>query len=200
MKTKLTAAFAAALSSSMLFAASAHAQSAPASGASAPAAKHAVKPVHHAEPAKSASAPHHEAKRAETKHAETKHAETKRKPFLRKKTVAAVPAVAQIPDGADKWSCAEDQTLYIKGDMKRDQILTMYYDGKDYKLPRIPTTTGADRFHDLASGMDLVVIPTKAMLFSDKDDDRLADECMTEAMIHNNELAPTQSNAISKQR
>jgi len=72
----------------------------------------------------------------------------------------------------------------------------MYYDGKSFQLPRRDTTTGADRFYDMASGMDLVVIPTKAMLFSDKEDDRIADECKTDAMIHQNELAPTQSNAI----
>ncbi len=190
MKIKLIAAVAAALSSSVLLATAAHAQSTQASAATAakPAAKEPAKAVHHAEPAKSASAVHHE----------VKHAAAKRRPIPRKKAVAAGPKVVPIPDGAEKWSCAENQTLYIKGDMKRDQILTMYYDGKTYQLPRVQTTTGADRFHDLASGMDLVVIPTKAMLFSDTDDDRLADECMTDAMMHNNEPAPTQSNAIIK--
>jgi hypothetical protein len=43
--------------------------------------------------------------------------------------------------------------------------------------------------------MDLVVIPTKAMLFSDKDSSRLADECKTAAM-QQGAPAPTQSNAI----
>lgn len=196
MKTKLTAALAAALSSSVLFVATAHAQSAP---ASATAAKPASAPAHHAASAKSASAAKSASGAHEAKHAETKHAEAKHKPILRKKAVvAAAPKVDPIPDGADKWSCAEGQALYIKGNMKRDQILTMYYEGKTFQLPRRETTTGADRFYDMASGMDLVVIPTKAMLFSDKDDDRLADECMTEAMVHNNELAPTQSNAITK--
>ena len=45
--------------------------------------------------------------------------------------------------------------------------------------------------------MDLVVIPTKAMLFSDKDSARLADECKTAAMDQG-AAAPTQSNAIQK--
>jgi hypothetical protein len=45
--------------------------------------------------------------------------------------------------------------------------------------------------------MDLVVIPTKAMLFSDKDSSRLADECVTAAMSQG-APAPTQSNAVNK--
>ena len=45
--------------------------------------------------------------------------------------------------------------------------------------------------------MDLVVIPTKAMLFSDKDESRLADECVTAEMAAGGP-APTQSNALIK--
>jgi hypothetical protein len=45
--------------------------------------------------------------------------------------------------------------------------------------------------------MDLVVIPSKAMLFSDKDSSRLADECMTPDMAAGGP-APTQSNALIK--
>jgi hypothetical protein len=198
MKIKLNTALAAALSSSLLFVAAAHAQSAPASApASASAAKPAAKSEKKVEKKSTAKAVHHA---APARTASGVHPITNRKVYVRKKPATPVVPVAAIPEGAEKWSCAEGQTLYLKGDMKRDQILTMFYEGKTYQLPRKPTTTGADRFFDLASGMDLVVIPTKAMLFSDKDDDRLADECMTEAMIHNNEPAPTQSNAISQQR
>lgn len=114
------------------------------------------------------------------------------------KTVAAAsaPALAAVPDG-EKWACLESHVLYIKGDMKRDQILTMNWDGRNYKLPRIPTTTGADRFYDPASGMDLVVIPVKAMLFNDQGDRaRLADGCQTREMAENHTPAPTQSNAL----
>jgi hypothetical protein len=83
--------------------------------------------------------------------------------------------------------------------MKRDQILTMFWEGRNYKLPRQQTTTGADRFFDAASGLDLVVIPTKAMLFTHRDGgSRLADECMTQAMSDQNKLAPTQSVELLK--
>ncbi len=120
-----------------------------------------------------------------------KHRLVKRKP-------GATPAKADpIEEGSVEWSCAESQHFELKGDMKRDQIVTVHWGTKNYKLPRESTTTGADRFHDAATGMDLVVIPTKAMLFSDKDSSRLADECKTASMTQG-ESAPTQSNAIQK--
>ena len=105
--------------------------------------------------------------------------------------------VDPIPDGSEKWSCKDGLAFEMKGDMKRDQIVTVHWANKNYNLPRETTTTGADRFHDAASGMDLVVIPTKAMLFQDKDSSRLADECKTVAMEQGS-AAATQSNAINK--
>jgi hypothetical protein len=115
----------------------------------------------------------------------------------RKANPAKEAKVDPVPEGAEKWSCNEGLAFDLKGDMKRDQIVTVHWANKNYNLPREATTTGADRFHDAASGMDLVVIPTKAMLFSDKDSSRLADECKTAAM-QQGAPAPTQSNAIDK--
>ncbi|AXL50596.1 hypothetical protein DSC91_002887 [Paraburkholderia caffeinilytica] len=115
----------------------------------------------------------------------------------RKPNPAKEAKVDPVPEGSEKWSCNEGLAFDLKGDMKRDQIVTVHWANKNYNLPREATTTGADRFHDAATGMDLVVIPTKAMLFSDKDSSRLADECKTAAM-QQGAPAPTQSNAINK--
>lgn len=115
----------------------------------------------------------------------------------RKPNPAKEAKVDSVPEGAEKWSCNEGLSFALKGDMKRDQIVTVHWANKNYNLPREATSTGADRFHDAATGMDLVVIPTKAMLFSDKDSSRLADECKTAAM-QQGAPAPTQSNAIDK--
>jgi hypothetical protein len=116
----------------------------------------------------------------------------KRKPNAKKEA-----QVDPVPDGAIKWSCNEGLSFDMKGDMKRDQIVTVHWANKNYNLPRETTTTGADRFHDAASGLDLVVIPTKAMLFSDNDGSRLADECKT-AEMSQGAPAPTQSNELIK--
>ena len=120
-----------------------------------------------------------------------------RRLIKRKENPAKEAKVDPVPEGAEKWSCKEGLAFELKGDMKRDQIVTVHWANKNYNLPREATTTGADRFHDAATGMDLVVIPTKAMLFSDKDSSRLADECQTAAMAQG-APAPTQSNAINK--
>ena len=119
----------------------------------------------------------------------------KRKPAAEAKAAAKVDP---IPEGSTKWSCAEGTAFYLKGDMKRDQVVTVNWAKKDYQLPRENTTTGADRFHDAATGMDLVVIPTKAMLFSDSDSSRLADDCKTADMAAAGTPAPTQSNELIK--
>jgi hypothetical protein len=121
--------------------------------------------------------------------------------LIKRKPAAEAKAAAKtnpIPEGSTKWSCNEGLAFYLKGDMKRDQVVTVNWAKKDYQLPRQDTTTGADRFHDAATGMDLVVIPTKAMLFSDKDSSRLADECKTDEMAAAGTPAPTQSNALIK--
>jgi hypothetical protein len=121
-----------------------------------------------------------------------------RRLIKRKPSAEAALKTDPIPDGSVKWDCKEGMAFFLKGDMKRDQIVTVNWDRKNYQLPREATTTGADRFHDAASGMDLVVIPTKAMLFSDKDSSRLADECKTPEMAASGAPAPTQSNALIK--
>ncbi|WP_347554602.1 hypothetical protein [Robbsia sp. KACC 23696] len=137
------------------------------------------------------------AKKPVAKKAPAKRTERKSRRRATRKTDPLLPVASAIPAGAEKWSCGEGESMFIAGNMKRDQILTMYWKGRDYKLPRETTTTGADRFYDPASGMDLVVIPTKGMLFMDKGDQtRLADDCMTVEMREHGAPAPTQSNEL----
>ncbi len=64
------------------------------------------------------------------------------------------------PEGVE-WKCELGNEMYLKGDMARDQIITMYWKGKNYQLPRQMTRTGADRYFDQKTGMDLMVIPPR---------------------------------------
>ncbi|KAF1010867.1 MAG: hypothetical protein VB140_06740 [Burkholderia sp.] len=123
---------------------------------------------------------------------------TKRHLILRSRRAQAAGAakIDPTPDRAVKWSCKDGLFYQLAGDMKRDRIVTVHWANKNYKLPRQATTTGADVFYDPASGLKLVVIPTKGMLFSNKENTRLADECVTAEMAANGTLAPTQSNAL----
>lgn len=128
-------------------------------------------------------------------------AERLRKQAARKKNAAAAKAKVATAQSV-KWLCKGNQPLWITGDMRRDQILTMRWNRKNYRLPRVQTSTGADRFYDPASGMNWVVIPSKAMLFNDKGQykQRLADECRSPEMIARDVPAPTQAEAIRKTR
>ncbi|MGI4815213.1 MAG: hypothetical protein ACRYG5_03000 [Janthinobacterium lividum] len=122
-----------------------------------------------------------------------------RRKASRKSAAVAAPLAEAAPPGAERWSCEEAASFYVGGDMKRDQILTVTWKSRNYHLPRVTTTTGADRFYDPASGIDLVVIPTKAMLFDDNGErTRLADECKTQQMVQNASPAPTQSVELNK--
>lgn len=123
---------------------------------------------------------------------------TPKKPAARKttrtKAAAAGAAAAAVPQGV-KWDCELGNHLYIDGDMPRAEVITLNWKGSNHKLPRQTTVTGADRYFDPHSGLDLVVIPSKAMLFDKKAGQRLTDECQTEAM-RAGEAAPTQAGAL----
>jgi len=118
----------------------------------------------------------------------------KKAPAKKRAAKKAAPVAAVKPEGVE-WKCELGNELYLKGDMARDQIITMYWKGKNYQLPRQMTRTGADRYFDQKTGMDLVVIPSKAMLFDRNEGHRLADECQTAEMAAG-APAPTQAGAL----
>ena len=118
--------------------------------------------------------------------------EPAKKPAATKKTEAAAPVEA--PAG-EKWQCELGHALYITGNMQRDEVIGVNWEGKVYRLPRQNTVTGADRYFDQRTGMDLVVIPSKAMLFNRNLGQRLADECQT-ADMQAGGSAPTVAGAL----
>ena len=115
--------------------------------------------------------------------------------MTKKRRAEEAAKVDAAPAGAEHWSCAEGLGYDFAGDLARDQVVTVHWAERNYQLPRVQTSTGADVFYDPASGMKLVVIPSKGMLFSDKDGSRLADECKNAAMAAG-ALAPTQAQAL----
>ncbi|GLC98044.1 hypothetical protein Tamer19_74530 [Cupriavidus sp. TA19] len=124
---------------------------------------------------------------------------TTKKSSTKKKAAAgaaagAGAAAAATPTG-EKWQCELGNSIYISGDMLRDEVLTVHWQGRDYKLPRQSTVTGADRYYDARTGLDLVVIPSKAMLFNKNLGQRLADDCQSAAM-QAGAAAPTQAGGL----
>ncbi|MGO4333027.1 hypothetical protein AB4Z48_39780 [Cupriavidus sp. 2TAF22] len=125
----------------------------------------------------------------------TKAAPAKKAPAKHStKKTAAAPEAAAAPNG-EKWQCELGHAIYISGNMLRDEVIVLNWEGREYRLPRLSTVTGADRYYDARSGMDLVVIPSKAMLFNKNAGQRLADECQT-ADMQSGGSAPTQAGAL----
>lgn len=99
-----------------------------------------------------------------------------------KKKAVAKKAPAPVVEEGTLWTCAEGVSFRLKGDVATFPAVTLFMKGKKYNLARVITTTGAGRFKDDISGMDLVTIPAKAMLFNRKQGARLGDECKTAEM------------------
>ncbi|MBY4896399.1 hypothetical protein [Cupriavidus sp. AU9028] len=142
------------------------------------------------EPAKKTST----AKKSATKTSSKSSSKSKTAKRGAKAGAAAAAAAAVIPQG-EKWQCELGKALYVNGNMLRDEVITVHWDGRDYRLPRQTTVTGADRYFDQQSGLDMVVIPSKAMLFDRNHGQRLADECQTSDMLAGGS-APTQAGAL----
>ncbi len=123
-----------------------------------------------------------------------KPAATKKAPAKKSTSKTAAAAPAAEPSG-EKWQCELGNAIWINGNMQRDEVLTVHWQGRNYRLPRQSTVTGADRYFDQASGLDLVVIPSKAMLFNKNLGQRLADECQN-ADMQAGGSAPTQAGAL----
>ena len=125
-----------------------------------------------------------------------KPAATKKAPAKKHAAKKATPvAETPVPPSGEKWQCELGHAMYISGNMRRDEIITVNWEGKEYRLPRQSTVTGAARYFDARSGLDLVVIPSKAMLFNKNMGQRLADECQTADMLAGGS-APTQAGAL----
>jgi len=125
-----------------------------------------------------------------------KPAATKKAPAKKSTSKKATPvAAAHVTPNGEKWQCELGNVIYIGGDMRRDEIIVVNWEAKEYRLPRQATVTGADRYFDARSGLDLVVIPSKAMLFNKNLGQRLADECQN-ADMQAGGAAPTVAGAL----
>lgn len=75
------------------------------------------------------------------------------------------------------WQCEQDLALQLRP--VDYQQIELIWQGKRFQLLQQITQSGAQRYFDERSGMDLVIIPSKLMLFNRKQGTRLADNCQT---------------------
>lgn len=90
------------------------------------------------------------------------------------------PAVYGVPSWAvltpGKVTCSGGK-FYTIIRAEAGNFIVMNWQGKQYTLNHVPTTTGTYRYEDYTSGLVIVQIPAKALLLNSKIGQRLADEC-----------------------
>jgi hypothetical protein len=77
------------------------------------------------------------------------------------------------------WSCSNNERFITSGPANK---LMVQWRSKSYEMQKEVSLPGSMRFKHHDSGLDLVVIGPKAMLFNIKTGNRLADECKTVSM------------------
>jgi len=102
-----------------------------------------------------------------------KKAATKKKNASKKK----VGTVDTEGISSTYYHCEQGKNLAIYTKQNDDKLITLLWRNKRYKLLRVSTTTGADRFEDPTSGLVWISIPTKGMLLDIHKGYPLANEC-----------------------
>ncbi len=77
------------------------------------------------------------------------------------------------------WTCSNNERFITSGPIEK---LEVQWRSKSYAMLKEQSLPGSMRFKNYDSGLDLVVIGPKAMLFNIKTGIRVADECKTVAM------------------
>lgn len=78
------------------------------------------------------------------------------------------------------WSC--DNKLEIKTAASKNGGVLLVWDKKLHKLQLKEALPGAQRYIELTSKLELLIIPDKSMLFDSKVGQRLVDYCKTQEM------------------
>lgn len=84
---------------------------------------------------------------------------------------------APVPALSHDLLCELGQRLSIAGNMMLDQAVDLSWKGRMYRMMRVGTSTGAQRFEDRSSGLILISIPSKAMLLDGRRGEPVANDC-----------------------
>lgn len=77
--------------------------------------------------------------------------------------------------------CEYGLRMSIAGDHRRDNVIEMIWQGYVYKMKRVATSTGVNRFEHPQSGLIWISIPSKAMLLDGQEGSPVVSECTTVA-------------------
>lgn len=78
--------------------------------------------------------------------------------------------------------CELGRQVSVAGDVHMDNAIDLNWKGKHYRMQRVSTSTGAQRFEDQGSGLVWISIPSKAMLLDTVRGEPVANECRAASM------------------
>ena len=77
--------------------------------------------------------------------------------------------------------CEYGLRMSIAGDHRKDSVIELIWQGYVYRMKRVATSTGVNRFEHPQSGLIWISIPTKAMLLDGQEGTPVVSECTTVA-------------------
>ncbi len=90
----------------------------------------------------------------------------------------AMALLAQQAHGkAVDMYCELGRQVSVAGNVLMDSAIDLSWKGKQYRMQRVNTSTGALRFEDQSSGLVWISIPSKAMLLDSRRGEPVANEC-----------------------
>ena len=77
--------------------------------------------------------------------------------------------------------CEYGLRMSIAGDHRKDSVIELIWQGYVYKMKRVATSTGVNRFEHPQSGLIWISIPSKAMLLDGQEGSPVVSECIAVA-------------------
>jgi len=77
--------------------------------------------------------------------------------------------------------CEYGLRMSIAGDHRKDSVIELIWQGYVYRMKRVATSTGVNRFEHPQSGLIWISIPSKAMLLDVQEGSPVVSECTTVA-------------------
>ena len=94
--------------------------------------------------------------------------------------LSSTAVLAQDAKDTHSWSCSNNHQLKTVGN--GDGNIGLIWNSKTYEMKKETSLPGSLRFKNHDTGLDLVVLGNKAMLFNIRSGIRLADFCQTADM------------------
>ena len=85
--------------------------------------------------------------------------------------------IGQAHSSTADLMCERAQPVFVGGDVVSDNVIDLTWRGRTYRMQRVGTTTGAQRFEDPGSGLIWISIPSKSMLLDGGKGEPIVSDC-----------------------